>query len=192
MCIQVVLLVLLTCTIAKADSGDVAVDSGSDMLYVDSQRIHATEDMQVRITAPGVSKRRIVGRLQSSVEDTIIVMSRVNLLDTTVWKIPIGLIAKSEVVVANRANTARGLLYGTLVGAGLGFIAHFSDSDNSGDVIPSEVAIPLLAALGGGIGTIFGALTKRPVWQEIMPDDLAFHMDWEFNGELQVSLNLSL
>ncbi len=131
---------------------------------------------RVRIKAPTLSKRPIVGTFEG-VRDSILLV-RGNRA-TTATEIRLGQIERLDVSQGKKSNAGAGalagLLSGAALGAGFGLVACGSGSGCEDFGGTGTIAL-FTGAIGAGggllLGVIIGAATQSDRWEEVAPDRL--------------------
>jgi hypothetical protein len=136
----------------------------------------ATERLEpgqrVRVTAPTISSTHIVGVFAHMAADTLVVET-----DGRAWHFPHASLTRVDVHRGRQSNAAKGALYGSLIGAGIGAVALGSSSLCAETLEVPGGRCALIGAGGGGVGglllgAIVGALIKTDRWQAVPVDRL--------------------
>ena len=152
------------------------------------QRIK-TPNAKVRVHAPVISKRRIIGEVVKMNRDTLVLkLARMpwpqlreitaNTVMTqdgqTLYQVPMSSITNLEVSMGRRRNAGKGFGFG--LGLGLTFLIVVRTTD-SGAPGPGRGAALIIIGVGGAISlcllsTLIGIATKYEKWVEVSPQRL--------------------
>ena len=171
-----------TLTQATADSQSTKVNQ------TPIQRIK-TPNAKVRVHAPVISKRRIIGEIVKMNRDTLVLkLARMpwpqlreitaNTVMTqdgqTLYQVPMSSITNLEVSMGRRRNAGKGFGFG--LGLGLTFLIVVRTTD-SGAPGPGRGAALIIIGVGGAVSlcllsTLIGVATKSEKWVEVPPQRL--------------------
>jgi hypothetical protein len=143
--------------------------------------------IRVRLTAPEVSGKPLVGTLTALERDSLSLRPEGRLQPIT---LPRTAVTKWEISQGLQANTGKGAAWGFLGGAALG--AGLAASEWEGVGAPLVYA-GFIGGLGAGIGALLGALHKTERWQEVdetplrinvfpVRDGVGLSVAWSFDG----------
>ena len=152
----------------------VAKDMQDILRDISRYRPISTQDgARVRVYAPSISKRRMVGRLIWVTQDTFIIQYEQDFLI-----VPLSSLSTLEVRLRQR-NTSMGILIGIGLGLGSFWVANKVYSSNSE---PGALDIEATLAIVGFtiyvaipiciLSTLIGAMTKSDKWVEVSPQSL--------------------
>jgi len=132
----------------------------------------AEYNARVRVQAPSILKRRMVGRLIAVKPDTLIIQR-----GSRFYQLPHSFISNLEVSIGQYRNTSTGML----IGAGLGLgTAIFVSANLTREKTPEDSIEKSLAEFFGAMGglliffmaTLYGATSKSDKWVEMSPQSL--------------------
>jgi hypothetical protein len=137
--------------------------SASGIAAQDSVRI--APGSRVRVTAPEISRTRIVGTYTRMHADTLVVE-----VDGRTHSFLRTAVTRLDVSVGRKGNAGKGALYGGLLGAGIGALA-LGSSSLCAD-LQAGGTCALVGAGGGGIGglligALIGSASKSDRWQAV-------------------------
>ncbi|MCY3868956.1 MAG: hypothetical protein OXG87_05315 [Gemmatimonadetes bacterium] len=132
------------------------------------QKSGAKYDVRVRVQAPSVSKKWIVGKLINMAQDTLIIQR-----GHSFYPVPVSSISNLEVPIKGNRNTGKGMAIGLGVGSAIYLAAYMSaDNPESWDgiglaLVGMGISIPICI-----LSTLIGAMTKSDKWVEVPPQRL--------------------
>ena len=139
---------------------------------------------RVRVYAPAISKKRIIGRIASMTQDTLVIEGPGWIFmpgrrtpvekERTFYRVPLSAITNTEVSMGQRRNTYKGLVIGMGIGVALFAIASDEVEEEEGPFvqISDRAAIGLIAVPICLLSTLMGAATKSEKWAEVSPQRL--------------------
>jgi hypothetical protein len=147
----------------------------------------AAPGIRVRLTAPGLADKPIIGTLTALEENAVSLRPEGRLEAITV---PRSAVMKWELSQGVHANTAKGAAWGFLGGAAVG--VGLAASEYEGIEAPLVYAA-FMGAAGAGVGALLGALHKSERWQEVderplrinlvpVRDGVGLSVQWSFGG----------
>ena len=123
-------------------------------------------DTRVRVQAPSIQKRRIIGRLVKMTQDTLIIQR-----GRTFFQVSRSDISNFEVNIGQHRNTDKGMKFGFALGLGVLVPVAIADAREGGELqglatyfTAIYVSIPLCI-----LSTLIGAATKSNTWVKIPP-----------------------
>jgi hypothetical protein len=127
----------------------------------------ADSGSRVRVTTSAGAQRRWVGTLVQVDTDSIRLTSA---RDRKIVSLPTASVVRVERSVDRRTNAGGGALIGALVGGGAGLVLGIlasSEEDSWYEVGAGDVlaATAFLAAIGGGVGALIGAVSHKERWE---------------------------
>ena len=127
----------------------------------------ADSGSRVRVTTNVGLQRRWTGALISAGADSVRLTSS---RDGRVVSFPTATVMRLEQSHDRRTNAGGGAVIGALIGGGTGLVLGLlasSEDDSWFEVGPGEIAAAslTLAAMGGGLGAIIGAVSHRERWE---------------------------
>jgi len=132
------------------------------------QKSGAKYDAKVRVQAPSVSKKWIVGKLINLAQDTLIIQR-----GSSFYPVPVSSISNLEVPIKGNRNTGKGMAIGLGVGSAIYLAAYMSaDNPESWDgiglaLVGMGISIPICV-----LSTLIGTITKSDKWVEVSPQSL--------------------
>ncbi len=162
---------------------------------------------RIRVSAPTVSSRPIVGEVVAVHSDTLVIDASAWVRGRTQWErleeaeIPLGSLTRLEVSQGKKSNVGKGALIGGLVGAGvglaLGLAASAEDSEGFAPVGPEGAGDVLgvsaiMGGLGAGIGALIGAISPGERWKEVPLDRLRIDVTPVASGALGMGVRLGI
>lgn len=128
----------------------------------------------IRIKAPSVSDRQLVGALVAVGADTLVLRSKEQ---SMLLVIPVASVARLDVSRGMQRRYGRGAVLGLVSGAGLGFFLGLASGDDEPGAFMSLtggekamlLAIPL-GLFGLLVGTLIGATVESDIWQPVPLD----------------------
>ena len=171
------------------------------------QRIK-TPNAKVRVHAPVISKRRIIGEVVKMNRDTLVLkLARMpwpqlreitaNTVMTqdgqTLYQVPMSSITNLEVSMGRRRNAGKGFGFG--LGLGLTFLIVVRTTD-SGAPGPGRGAALIIIGVGGAISlcllsTLIGVATKSEKWVEVPPQRLNLSIAPTLDKGLRAALTVN-
>ena len=143
------------------------------------RELGAKYNAKVRVQAPSIQKKRMVGELVKMTQDTLIIQS-----GRTFYQVPLSSISNFEVSIGRYRNTNKGAKTGLSIGLGILAIAFWKiyraddetylDGGTERDWASFELMVigfPA-AVLSTLTGTILGAISKSDKWVEVSPQRL--------------------
>ena len=146
------------------------------------RELGAKYNAKVRVQAPSIQKKRMVGELVKMTQDTLVIHS-----GHTFFQVPSSSISNLEVSIGYKRNTDKGFKIGLGAGAviiGLTSISTYRekkrlDENNSGDASFAYYTLGIATLVGYSAGafvcllsTLIGATIKSDKWVEVPPDRL--------------------
>lgn len=146
------------------------------------RELGAKYNAKVRVQAPSIQKKRMVGELVKMTQDTLVIHS-----GRTFFQVPCSSISNLEVSIGYKRNTGKGFKIGLGAGAviiGLTSISTYRekkrlDENNSGDASLSYYTLHIATLVGYSAGafvcllsTLIGVATKSDKWVEVPPQRL--------------------
>ena len=123
-------------------------------------------DTRVRVQAPSIQKRRIIGRLVKMTQDTLIIQR-----GRTFFQVSRSDISNFEVNIGRHRNTDKGMKFGFALGLGVLVPVAIADAREGGELqgLPTfftaiYVSLPICI-----LSTLIGAATKSNTWVKIPP-----------------------
>lgn len=123
-------------------------------------------DTRVRVQAPSIQKRRIIGRLVKMTQDTLIIQR-----GRTFFQVSRSDISNFEVNIGQHRNTDKGMKFGFALGLGVLVPVAIADAREGGELqgLPTfftaiYVSLPICI-----LSTLIGAATKSNTWVKIPP-----------------------
>lgn len=132
---------------------------------VHSQRPPVELGHRVRVTAPSVADRHLVGTVERWTGDSLALSAQ----DATVLAVPLASITRLEVSRSKRSHTAVGAVLGFIGFAGLGYVIG-SNIDCGSDCPPAQggaIAAGIVSIPGVLIGAVIGSSMKVDRWEEV-------------------------
>ena len=167
-----------------------------------------TPNAKVRVQAPVISKRRIIGEVVKMNRDTLVLkLARMpwpqlreitaNTVMTqdgqTLYQVPMSSITNLEVSMGRRRNAGKGFGFG--LGLGLTFLIVVRTTD-SGAPGPGRGAALIIIGVGGAISlcllsTLIGVATKSEKWVEVPPQRLNLSIAPTLDKGLRAALTVN-
>lgn len=123
-------------------------------------------DTRVRVQAPSIQKRRIIGRLVKMTQDTLVIQR-----GRTFFQVSRSDISSFEVNIGQHRNTDKGMKFGFALGLGILVPVAIADAREGGELqgLPTfftaiYVSLPICI-----LSTLIGAATKSNTWVKIPP-----------------------
>ncbi len=123
-------------------------------------------DTRVRVQAPSIQKRRIIGRLVKMTQDTLVIQR-----GRTFFQVSRSDISNFEVNIGRHRNTDKGMKFGFALGLGVLVPVAIADAREGGELqgLPTfftaiYVSLPICI-----LSTLIGAATKSNTWVKIPP-----------------------
>lgn len=123
-------------------------------------------DTKVRVQAPSIQKRRIIGRLVKMTQDTLVIQR-----GRTFFQVSRSDISNFEVNIGQHRNTDKGMKFGFALGLGVLVPVAIADAREGGELqgLPTfftaiYVSLPICI-----LSTLIGAATKSNTWVKIPP-----------------------
>jgi len=143
--------------------------------------------IRVRITAPHLSSRPLIGTLTALEGDALSLSLEGRPEPITV---PRTAVTKWEVSQGRQSHAGRGALWGLLAGAAAGVALAAADDADGGWY---AVAGAFCGGAGAGVGALVGSLHKTERWEEVekkslrigvvpLRDGVGFSVEWSFGG----------
>ncbi len=157
------------------------------------QQLYA-EDSRVRVYAPSIWKRWMVGKLIKKTQDTLVVRGELTLYGRRFYQVPLSSVSNLEVSTGQHRNTFKGMA----IGIGIGF--SLSTALTSLVARGFYINIPWVLSSKGGriifigpicICTLIGAITKSDKWVEVPPQRLNLSLAPTFGKELRAALTFN-
>ena len=152
---------------------------------------------RVRVYAPSIQKKQVVGKLIKMMQDTLVIQATrtsqqvraisprrirapegIQQGDTTFYQVPITSISNLEVSMGQYRNTGKGLKIGFATGLAI-FVASYAYAKNLESRNPDNIdglAIFIFGTIAAPsafvISTLIGAITKSDKWVEVSPQHL--------------------
>ena len=130
---------------------------------------------RVRVHVHAISKKRIIGRIVSMTQDTLVIEGTGWIFmpgrrtpvekERTLYRVPLSAITNTEVSMGQRRNTGKGLSVGLGLGITLWFSAPYLSPLLNTDTVAIAPSICLLA-------TLIGVAIKTEKWVEVPPQRL--------------------
>ena len=169
--------------IADKDSSRIALKYGADTYNIayndidtlivakhprDIERYRETGakyNVRVRVYAPSIQKKQMVGRLIKMAQDTLVIQR-----GRSFYQLPISSISKFDVSLKQYRNTGKGLKIGLAAGAVMTIlinVPNWSGGDLQGlaELLATAIYVPPIVI----IPTLIGAITKSDKWVEVSP-----------------------
>ena len=159
-----------------------------------NQKTITTMPLRVRVYAPSIQKRQMIGKLIKMTQDTLVIQRatsqqvrtissrRIRAKEgiqqghTTFYQVPITSISHLKVSMGQYRNTGKGLIIGLGVGAGMAILINVPDPKTDlqglGQAYATVILVPSIVV----ISTLIGAITKSDKWVEVSPQRLNLNL----------------
>ena len=165
---------------------------------------------RVRVYAPSIQKKPVVGKLIKMMQDTLVIQATrtsqqvraisprrirapegIQQEDTTFYQVPITAISHIEVSMGQYRKTGKGLIIGLGVGAVMTILINIPDPETDlqalGRAYATLIVLPSIAV----ISTLIGAITKSDKWVEVSPEHLNLSLAPTSNKGLRAALTFN-
>ena len=177
-------LVLVTALLVQV----VPCSARSSIQVVDDTNWTIVPGKRVRIKAPSVFDRPLVGSIVTVSADSLVLRSE---KQSTPLTIPLASVTNLEVSWARESNAGKGSVIGLLAGAGIGF-AIGSTKGPFGDTGSKETGAGLAALFGLGglmLGGTIGSTIRTEEWEEVPTDRIRLGLLPHRHGGLALSFS---
>ncbi len=128
----------------------------------------AKYNARVRVYAPSIQKRQMVGRLIKMMQDTLVIQK-----GRRFYQVPISSISTFDVSLKQYRNTGKGLIIGLAAGASMAILINFPTDEGPDlqglvQVYATMIIVPSIVV----ISTLIGAMKKSDKWIEVSPQRL--------------------
>ena len=133
------------------------------------RELGAKYNAKVRVQAPSIQKKRMVGELVKMTQDTLVIHS-----GRTFFQVPSSSISNLEVSIGCKRNTGKGFKIGLATGLSILIPVAIADSRDPGELrgLATGLTLGFVCTPIIILSTLIGAMTKSDKWVEVSPQRL--------------------
>lgn len=126
-------------------------------------------DTRVRVQAPSIQKRRIIGKLVKMTQDTLVIQR-----GRTFFQVSRSDISNFEVNIGQHRNTDKGMKFGIALGLAVLIPVAIADAREGGELqgLPTYLTATYVSIPICILSTLIGAATKSDTWVKMPPQHL--------------------